>query len=150
VTSFPVAELRNAFENFSAVSANCALTADYNPFADLFTEDCTYVEHVFGEMYGREAVREWIVPLMKEYPNDQMVLYTHDWVLYDEANGCVVFSIRTHMADPGDGSDHTTTNWTRLDYAGDGLFSREEDIYNPMNFGKLLKEWQRAKDAAAG
>jgi SnoaL-like domain len=149
VTSFPLAELRTAFENFNAVSANCALTADYNPFADLFTEDCTYVEHVFGEMHGREAVRQWIVPLMKKYPNDQMVRYTHDWVLYDEANGRVVFSIRTHMADPGDGSDHTTTNWTRLDYAGDGLFSREEDIYNPMNFGKLLKDWQRAKDAVA-
>jgi len=33
---------------------------------------------------------------------------------------------------------------TRLDYAG-GVFSREEDIYNPANFTKLLEDWQTAK-----
>ena len=42
-------------------------------------------ESVFGEMHGREKVRNWIVPLMKTYPNDR-----HDWVLFDEENGCVV------------------------------------------------------------
>ena len=50
-------ELREAYEHFSLVSDECAASADYNAFADLFTEDCTYVEHVFGEMHGREAVR---------------------------------------------------------------------------------------------
>jgi len=34
-----------------------------------------------------------------------------------------------------------------LDYAGNGLFAGEEDIYNPANFGKMLAEWQSAKDA---
>lgn len=89
-----------------------------------------------------------IVPLMKGYPNDQMVRYTHDWVLFDEDNSFVVFCARTHMADPGDGSSHSATNWTRVDYAGNGLFSREEDIYNLANFAKLLEEWQAAKERA--
>ncbi len=129
--------MREPYENFKRVSDACASTADYDAFADLFTEDCTYVEHVFGEMHGREEVRSWIVPLMKLYPNDQMVRYTHDWVLFDEEEGRVV-SARTHMADPGDGSSLSATNWTMITYAGDGLFSREEDIYNPANFGKLL------------
>lgn len=145
---FPPEELREAYEHFRAVSDECAATADYNAFAELFTDDCTYIEHVFGEMHGREAVRSWIVPLMKAYPNDQMARYTHDWVLFDEENGRVVFCARTHMADPGDGSALSATNWTMIDYAGDGLFSREEDIYNPANFGKLLQDWQAAKDAA--
>ena len=78
-------ELRDAYEHFSRVSDDCAASGDYNTFADLFTEDCAYIEHVFGEMHGREAVRQWIVPLMKQYPNDQMT-YTHDWVLFDEEN----------------------------------------------------------------
>ena len=143
---FPSDELRQAYEHFVAVSDDCAATGDYNAFADLFTEDCTYVEHVFGEMHGRHEVRNWIVPLMKSYPNDQMVRYTHDWVLFDEENGRVVFCARTHMADPGDGSEHSAMSWTRLDYAGGGLFRREEDIYNLTNFVTLIEGWHAAKD----
>jgi uncharacterized protein (TIGR02246 family) len=146
---FPSREVREAYEHFKNVSDECAVTADYKAFADLFTEDCTYVEHIFGEMHGREAVRDWIVPLMQTYPNDQMVRYTHDWVLFDEENSRVVFCARTDMADPGDGSEHSATNWTMIDDAGDGLFSREEDIYNLANFVTLLKEWQAAKDRVA-
>lgn len=149
MATLPLAEVRAAYEHFKQVSDECAATGDYNAFADLFTEDCTYVEHVFGEMHGREQVRAWIVPLMKSYPNDQMTRYTHDWVLFDEDNARVVFCARTHMADPGDGSAHSATNWTRLDYAGGGLFSREEDIYNLANFVKLLEGWQAAKDGSA-
>ena len=142
-TSSP-AELRAAYEVFSRVSDECAASADYNAFADLFTDDCTYVEHVFGEMHGREAVREWIVPLMKE-PLNRLMTYTHDWVLFDEPNSRVVFCARTHMPDLGDGGDYSTTNWTRIDYGGDGLWCREEDIYNPEHFGTLLGNWQAAK-----
>jgi len=147
MTTFPLDEIRDAYENFKQVSDECGATADYNAFADLFTEDCVYVEHVFGEMHGRDAVRAWIVPLMKAYPNDQMVRYSHDWVLFDEEHAHVVFCARTHMADPGDGSEHSATNWTRIDYAGNGLFSREEDIYNPANFGTMLEGWLAAKTA---
>ena len=75
MTSFSLGELRAAFEQFSRVSDACAASGDYNAFADLFTEDCTYIEHVFGEMHGREAVRRWIVPLMKQHPNDQMLSF---------------------------------------------------------------------------
>ena len=78
-----------------------------------------------ARMHGREAVRQWIVPLMKEPPNSLMT-YTHDWVLFDEGNGRVVLCARTHMPDLGDGIDYSTTNWTRIDYAGDGRWSREE------------------------
>jgi hypothetical protein len=147
--SFSIDELTAAYENFKTVSDGCAATADYNAFADMFTADCTYVEHMFGEMHGQDAVREWIVPLMRDPINSQMARYTHDWTVFDEANGRIIFCVRTHMADPGDGSEHSTTNWTRLDYAGNGLFSLEEDIYNPALFGAMLAEWQRAKDAAS-
>jgi limonene-1,2-epoxide hydrolase len=146
---FTLDELREAYENFKVVSDSCAQSDDYNAFADLFTDDCTYIEHAFGEMHGREEVRNWIVPLMRSYPVDQMERYSHDWVFFDEKEGRVVFCARTHMADPGDGSSHTATNWTRIDYAGNGLFSREEDIYNPVNFGKMIGEWEAARDASS-
>jgi ketosteroid isomerase-like protein len=147
MTKYSISDLRDAYQHFARVSDECAASTDYNAFADLFTEDCTYIEHVFGEMRGREAVRQWIVPLMKMHPNDQMTS-THDWVLFDEGSGRVIFCARTHMPDLGDGREYSTTNWSMIDYAGDGLFSREEDIYNPAHFGTLLADWQRAKDAA--
>jgi hypothetical protein len=146
---FPQDELLGAYENFKRVSDACAASGDYNAFADLFTEDCVYIEHVFGEMHGKEAVRDWIVPLMRDPINAEMVRYTHDWTMYDEKNGRVIFCARTHMSDPGDGSELSATNWTRIDYAGGGLWSREEDIYNPANFGKLLTDWQNAKAGGA-
>src|SRR5271155_5066150 len=83
---FPFDELVSAYETFKRVSDACAESGDYNAFADLFTEDCVYIEHVFGEMHGREAVRAWIVPLMQSYPNNQMTKYTHDWVYFN--GGC--------------------------------------------------------------
>ena len=141
-------ELREAYEHFSRVSDECAASRDYNAFADLFIEDCIYIEHVFGDMHGREAVRQWIVPLMKLYPNDQMT-YTHDWVLFDEEDGRVIFCARTHMPDLGYGREYSTTNWSMITYAGNSQWSREEDIYNPAHFGTLLTEWQAAKDAAS-
>jgi uncharacterized protein (TIGR02246 family) len=147
MATYSTDELREAYEHFSRVSDECAASADYNAFADLFTEDCTYVEHVFGEMRGRDAVRRWIVPLMRQFPNDQMT-YTHDWVIFDNENGRVIFSAPTHMPDVGDGREYSTTNWSMVDYAGSGQWSREEDIYNPAHFGTLLTEWQAAKDAA--
>jgi hypothetical protein len=81
---------------------------------------------------------------MKQYPNDQMT-YTHDWVIFDDDDGRVIFSARTHMPDLGDGHEYSTTNWTMIDYAGNGRWSREEDIYNPAHFGTLLANWQAAK-----
>jgi hypothetical protein len=65
-------------------SASCAASADYNAFTDLFTEDCTYIEHVFGEMHGRDAVRQSIVPLMKQSPDAHARSWRWARVLGDE------------------------------------------------------------------
>jgi hypothetical protein len=53
------------------------------------------------------------------------------------------------MADPGDGSLHREYNWTILHYAGGGLFSYEEDMYNPVEFGQMVKGWHDAKQRLA-
>ena len=142
-----LSDLQHQYDHFKSVSDHCAQTGDYNPFADLFTEDCVYIEHVFGEMHGREAVRAWIVPLMASYPNNQMIKYTHDWVYFNAQDAEMVFCARTHMTDLGDGQDYSATNWTRLKYAGGGLFCFEEDIYNPANFVALIARWEAAAHA---
>jgi hypothetical protein len=49
------------------------------------------------------------------------------------------------MADPGDGSVHQAYNFSLMKYAGDGLWSYEEDIYNPSHFVEMLNGWQARK-----
>ena len=71
-----------------------------------------------------------------------------EWYVIDEEKGWVLCSVVNVMDDPGDGSDHEESNWTLLHYAGDGLFSYEEDMYNPVEFGEMIKGWLEAKKAA--
>jgi hypothetical protein len=146
VSELSLNELRQAYEDFKVVSDRCADSDDFNAFADLYTEDCTYFEHAFGEMRGREQVRSWIVPLMRGYPISQMERSTHEWVYFDEENSRVVFCARTHMADPGDGSSHSATAWTMIEFTNGGLVRNQEDIYNPANFGRMIGEWEAARD----
>jgi len=43
MTPFTLEELQRQYDNFKRVSDRCAETADYNAFADLFTDDCVYL-----------------------------------------------------------------------------------------------------------
>ena len=55
----------------------------------------------------------------------------------------MICEVRNLMPDPGDGSVHEASNLTILTYAGDGLWSREEDVYNPMRFAQMAVAWAR-------
>ncbi|MDQ6910535.1 MAG: nuclear transport factor 2 family protein [Actinomycetota bacterium] len=142
---FTGAEMDAAFRRFQRVSLEAARTADYNAWADLFTEDAHYVEHHFGQMHGREAIRAWIVPLMRTYPMNHMTNYVYDRIHCDEDEGYVFFRSFTEMDDPGDGRRYAGLTWTHLEYAGDGRWSFEEDLYNPNEWQRLVLEWLEAK-----
>jgi hypothetical protein len=126
---FSRAEIEQALEHYTAVVETCSETGDWSPFADLFTEDVRYIEHAYGEFHGREAVRTWIVDVMAPFPH---MRFPSGWTAYDEDNDAVVLMIKNLLDHPSEpGVDFWFPNWTRLVYAGDGLFSSEEDIYNP-------------------
>jgi hypothetical protein len=102
---------------------------------------------------GREAIRRWITEAMGTFPGDTMPHFPIEWYMIDEDKGWVVCQVWNRMADPGDGSLHQAYNFTLLKYAGDGLWSYEEDIYNPASFATMVKGWidrKRELDAAGG
>jgi len=142
------AELVEAFEQYQDVVEKCAETGEWSPFADLFTEDCTYVEHAYGSWHGREATRRWIIRTMTTFPGNQMVAFPPAWTTVDEERGWIICDIRNVMGDPGDDSTHEASNITILRYAGDGLWAEEEDIYNPAKFLTMVREWCAAASAA--
>jgi len=127
---FSRAEVEEAVGHYTTVVEGCSASGDWRPFADLFTEDVVYTEHHYGVFHGREAVRDWIVAVMAPFPH---MRFPYDWIAYDEDNDAVVLMIKNlldHPTDPN-GEPFWFPNWSRLVYAGDGLFSSEEDIYNP-------------------
>ncbi|KAA0022600.1 nuclear transport factor 2 family protein [Antrihabitans cavernicola] len=137
---FDRAEIEDALQHYDAVVANCSATRDWAPFADLFTEDVDYFEHAYGDLKGREAVREWIVATMAPFPQMRIV---QDWVAYDEANDAAVFGVNNILE--LDGVEYGFPNYSRVIYAGGGLFSSQEDTYNPARDApRVVGEWVKA------
>ena len=143
------AELEEAFAHYQQVALEAGTSGDWNRWAELFTEDATYVEHLYGRFGGREAIRRWITTTMSEPINDQMKFFPIEWYVIDEERGWVVCQVWNRMVDPGDGSIHQEYNFTLLKYAGDHQWSYEEDIYNPAGFATMVKGWMQRRDELA-
>jgi len=150
MASYTRAEIDAAFKKFGAAAEHACATGDWTAWADCFTEDARYYEHHYGQFEGRAQILEWITTTMSEPVNRDMVDFPADWYVIDEERGWVICAIWNVMADPGDGSVHREINWTKLHYAGDSRFSYEEDIYNPIEFGAMIKGWLAARERATG
>ena len=142
------AELENAFTAYQAAGAEAGRTGDWSKWPDIFTEDCEYIEHMYGTFHGREEVRAWITKTMGEYPGNLMHEFPINWYIVDEDRGWIVCEVANRMDDPGDGSVHDGVNITILKYAGNGLWASEEDVYNPAHFGSMLKRWEDVNRSA--
>ncbi len=147
--TFTHAELDAAFADFQTTVAEISISRDWDRFANMFTLDADYIEHALGTMSGREEIRSWIRKTMTTFPGSHMTGFPALWHVVDAPTARVICEVDNPMRDPGDGSHITATNITILTYAGDGLWSREEDVYNPLEFGHAAAKWC-AKAAALG
>ncbi|MCH5644950.1 MULTISPECIES: nuclear transport factor 2 family protein [unclassified Gordonia (in: high G+C Gram-positive bacteria)] len=144
---FDADELDRAFLDFQRTVAEIAVSRDWDRFADMFTEDAHYIEHALGTMRGREEIRAWIWKTMTAFPGSHMTGFPALWHVVDAPTGRVICEVDNPMRDPGDGTHMTATNITILTYAGDGLWSIEEDVYNPLEFGIAAMRWcEKARD----
>jgi ketosteroid isomerase-like protein len=99
---------------------------DWDGFADLFTEDAVYIEHVLGNMQGREEIRTWINSVMNEYPE----IYTaYEW--HQIEGDRVVFYMQNRRDNPDPNGPPTIDfpGISVLHYAGNGKWSYEEDLW---------------------
>ena len=143
MSQFSRAELEAAFQDYQDEVDRIAGSGDWARFADLFTEDATYREHVYGDFASREEIRCWAVRTMTAFPGSAMPHFPIAWHVVDEARGRIVCEVYNEMDDPGDGLSHGASNITILSYAGAGLWSREEDVYNPETFLRAASKWCR-------
>lgn len=140
---FTAAEIEEAYAAFHAEVERFTATGDWTGYADLFTPDAVYLEHAYGEFRGRDEIREWTVRTMTSFPGSVMTGFPLAWSVVDAPTSRLICEVRNLMPDPGDGSVHEESNLTIVTYAGDGLFSREEDVYNPMRFLRMSVRWAR-------
>lgn len=147
VSTFPAAEITEAYTALHGRVQQHVASGNWDDFALSFTEDAEYVEHAFGTFRGRDAIREWSVATMTSFPGSVMTGFPLAWQVVDEPTSRLICEVRNLMPDPGDGSAHEQSNLTIMTYAGDGLFSREEDIYNPMRFMRMSMKWARVAEA---
>ena len=133
-------ELELAFAHYCDVRERAIATGDWRRWAALFTEDARYVEHAYGEFHGRQAISDWIVGVMEPFPT---MTFPNDWVVFDPEQSFVVFQCQNRLPHPTDsnGPPFQFPTWTKLDYAGNGLWSCEEDVYNPKKAAEVIQAW---------
>jgi hypothetical protein len=136
-------ELADAFATFEQTVDRAARTQDWGAWAGHYTDDVIYVEHAAGTMHGRDQVRAWIWQTMTVFPGSYMTSFPSLWKVIDEPTGRVICELDNPMRDPGDGTVISATNISIVTYAGDGKWSRQEDIYNPLRFVKAGLKWCR-------
>ena len=131
-------ELEQAFRTYWRTGA---VGEDWNAWADLFTEDCLYVEHMYGTMHGREAVRRWIVPIMEKYGE----IYTgYEWHAVDPESGRIILYVQNRRDHPGGETPIDFPGVTILEYAGSGRFRLEEDFYSTSERDAAMKAYAEA------
>jgi hypothetical protein len=141
------AELEEAFENYQRLALEAGTSGSWDAWSAQFTEDATYIEHLYGTLGGREAIRRWITHTMSQSINRDMRYFPVEWYMIDEDRGWVIAQVWNRMIDPGDGSVHQAYNFTLLKYAGNLKWSYEEDIYNPAHFRDMIRGWMEKKKA---
>ena len=131
-------EIERAFRHYWRTGA---VNEDWDGFADNFTEDALYVEHVLGTMHGREAVRTWIKPIMEEYCE----LYTaYEWHMVDEEQGRAVVYMQNRRDHPSGTGTIDFPGVTLLRYAGDMKWSHEEDYWSVPGARAATKAYAEA------
>jgi hypothetical protein len=130
---FPRSEVESAFQHFIAVGDS----GDWNAWADLHSEDGLWVEHHLGTFRGRDAIRKGIIAVMAQAPPMEFPV---EWSMID--GNRVVFYPWQVFPDPSGGDEEFRFGCvTILEYAGNGLWSYQEDLYNPNEAEDVMKRW---------
>ena len=128
-------EVEEAWRHFVAVGDS----GDWNAWADLHGEEGVWIEHHLGTFRGREAIRKAILDVMKPVP---MMSFPVAWHVIDGDR--VVYYPWQVLPDPNGGDRvYRFGCVTMLEYAGDGLFSLQEDLYNPTEAQSVIKQWMK-------
>ena len=129
-------EIEDAYRQFVAAGD----AQDWDAWADLHSEDGVWVEHELGTFNGREAIRAGIKKVMATAPE---MVFPVEWHMI-EGNRVVFYPWQVFPDPTGGDAVYRFGCITIIEYAGDGLWSYQEDIYNPREGEKVVARWLAA------
>ena len=138
---FPRDEVEAAFRDYQAVAAKAAASGDWNPWADIFTDDAIYVEHQYGVLRGQDAIRNWITSTMQGQVVE--LVFPVEWYMIE--NDLLFMYCPNRYPAPDDGAPFQFVSATILCYGGDGRWCYEEDIYNAGEALRVHEAYAAAK-----
>ena len=141
---WPRDEIESAFRDYSQAVIEIAETGNWASYADQFTEDARYVEHEYGTYEGREAIREWIVATMATVSG---MSFPIEWYVID-GNRVIMYCWNVFDPLPGMSGEYKFAVATILEYAGNGQWSLEEDIYNEKEAEQVIARFVTDATAA--
>jgi len=130
-------EIRATYERYVATRDRVeAGELGWDALAAFFTADATFIDPAWGRVEGIAAIREFLVESMVGLEDWE---FPHEWAM---VQGDQLIS-RWQNRLPGrrgDGSFYEAPGYSLMTYAGDGRFSREEDMLNMIHVGELIRE----------
>ncbi len=130
-------EVERAFDNTLALQ----MQENWKQWLLTLTEDAVYAECEVGIMRGRKDIGAWLIPDMERargwsFPERYRMI---------EGNRVSYGWWNRLPGTRSDGSHYEFMGTSYKIYAGNGLFSYHEDVYNLKHGIEVIKEWTAAQ-----
>jgi len=135
--AFPKEEIVAAYDAMVATRSRAESgEGSWDALADHFTEDAVFIDPAWGRVEGIEAIKAFLLESMAglegwEFPRGVTAV---------EGNQLVSVWQNRLPGQRADGSHYEAPGISLMDYAGQGKFSREEDILNMVHVTELIRE----------
>jgi ketosteroid isomerase-like protein len=135
--TFQEPEIRDAYDRLvetrdRAEAGDCG----WDALADHFTQDATFIDPAWGRVLGRDAIRRFMLDSMTGLEG---WLFPRKFTAVD-GNQLISGWQNRLPGSRADGSYYEALGISHLVYAGDGLFSYEQDILNMVHVFELIRE----------
>src|SRR4051794_16270145 len=97
-------EIEETFEHHQQLVVEIGKSWEWARYGELFTEDATYVEHLYGKMAGRDKISEWIASTMDTFPRQRDAVLSGHLALDRRGEGLGLQ--RDHEPDEGSRGRH--------------------------------------------
>ena len=135
-----------AFSAYVTTLTRLHLDREWSAFAAQFTPDAVYRRPRHPDAVGPDEIASLVRNAVTSFPGTRLASTEVTWRVVDQAERTVLFEVRHRLRDPGDGSEHAACTTSLLTYAGQGLWSRCQEMHNPSVYEEMTRGWLRAAE----
>ncbi len=135
--TYPPEEIRASYDRYVATRDRVeAGELPWDALAEFFTDDAVFLDPAWGRVEGIAKIRDFLVESMEGLEDWH---FPREWTAVDGNRLISCWQNRLPGERP-DGTPYQAPGISIMTYAGDGKFSREEDILNMVHVTELIRE----------